>query len=87
MMKNENDNDINLKNEKEEFMKVVIIGGGIGGLACAYALQSVGVNVIVYERDRNLTVRKQGNPPKYIIWSTYSFGVMSNFNAFAIKFR
>jgi phytoene dehydrogenase-like protein len=31
-------------------MRAIIVGGGIGGLACAIALQRIGVGVSVYEQ-------------------------------------
>ena len=40
--------------------KVAIMGGGIGGLAAAVALQQDGANVTVYERDVSFEDRKQG---------------------------
>ncbi len=39
---------------------VLIIGGGIGGLALAQGLRRAGVRAAVYERDRSLTSRLQG---------------------------
>ena len=39
---------------------VVIIGGGLGGLAAAIALQSHGVPVVVYERDAGWDKRRRG---------------------------
>ena len=45
--------------EKENF-SIAIIGGGLGGLAAALALQQSGFNVIVYERDNLFSDRKQG---------------------------
>src|SRR5262249_50801763 len=41
-------------------LPVVIIGGGIGGLALAQGLRREGVSAAVYERDRSLTSRLQG---------------------------
>jgi len=41
-------------------MKVIIIGGGIGGLALAQGLKKSGVEVSVYERDESAHFRKQG---------------------------
>jgi 2-polyprenyl-6-methoxyphenol hydroxylase-like FAD-dependent oxidoreductase len=41
-------------------LHVVIIGGGIGGLALAQGLKKSGVSVAVYERDRTRTDRVQG---------------------------
>jgi 2-polyprenyl-6-methoxyphenol hydroxylase-like FAD-dependent oxidoreductase len=41
-------------------LHVVIIGGGIGGLALAQGLKKSGVGVAVYERDRTRTDRVQG---------------------------
>lgn len=35
-------------------MRVVVVGGGIGGLACAQGLRRHGVDVVVVERDRDL---------------------------------
>jgi 2-polyprenyl-6-methoxyphenol hydroxylase-like FAD-dependent oxidoreductase len=41
-------------------LHVLIIGGGIGGLALAQGLRRAGVSAAVYERDRSLTSRPQG---------------------------
>ena len=41
-------------------LTVVVIGGGIGGLALAQGLKRAGVKVAVYERDRTRTDRLQG---------------------------
>jgi len=41
-------------------LQVVIIGGGIGGLALAQGLKKSGVSPAVYERDRTRTDRVQG---------------------------
>ncbi|RUS20818.1 FAD dependent oxidoreductase [Endogone sp. FLAS-F59071] len=41
--------------------KVLIIGGGIGGLCLAQGLKKVNVNVEVFERDKSSTDRPQGN--------------------------
>jgi 2-polyprenyl-6-methoxyphenol hydroxylase-like FAD-dependent oxidoreductase len=41
-------------------LHVLVIGGGIGGLALAQGLQHAGVSAAVYERDRSLTSRLQG---------------------------
>jgi salicylate hydroxylase len=41
-------------------LRVVVIGGGIGGLALAQGLRRAGVEVSVYERDRTPTDRLQG---------------------------
>jgi 2-polyprenyl-6-methoxyphenol hydroxylase-like FAD-dependent oxidoreductase len=43
-----------------ENLKVVVIGGGIGGLAAALALQRAGVRCRVFERDSSFSDRKQG---------------------------
>jgi len=40
--------------------RVAVIGGGIGGLACALALQADGALVEVFERDEAFDDRKQG---------------------------
>eukprot|EP00041_Stephanoeca_diplocostata_P007921 m.113698 g.113698 ORF g.113698 m.113698 type:complete len:509 (+) comp17095_c0_seq3:416-1942(+) len=45
---------------KKRARKVVIAGGGIGGLALALALQRRGLEVVVYERDAEFTDRQQG---------------------------
>lgn len=39
---------------------IAIVGGGLGGLACALALQKEGYDVTVFERDIHFTERKQG---------------------------
>jgi 2-polyprenyl-6-methoxyphenol hydroxylase-like FAD-dependent oxidoreductase len=41
-------------------LHVIVIGGGIGGLALAQGLKKSGVSVAVYERDRTRTDRVQG---------------------------
>jgi 2-polyprenyl-6-methoxyphenol hydroxylase-like FAD-dependent oxidoreductase len=41
-------------------LHVLIIGGGIGGLALAQGLKREGISAAVYERDRSLTSRLQG---------------------------
>jgi 2-polyprenyl-6-methoxyphenol hydroxylase-like FAD-dependent oxidoreductase len=41
-------------------LKVVVIGGGIGGLCLAQGLKKAGVTVAVYERDASPTSREQG---------------------------
>lgn len=45
-----------------ENKQVAIIGGGMGGLLLARLLQMQNVNVKVYERDSNETIRVQGSP-------------------------
>lgn len=42
--------------------QVAIVGGGMGGLVLARLLQLRNINVKVYERDLNSTVRVQGSP-------------------------
>jgi salicylate hydroxylase len=39
---------------------VAIIGGGIGGIATAVALQRRGINAVVFERDVDFSIRRQG---------------------------
>lgn len=39
---------------------VAIVGGGIGGLACALGLQRIGVRVLVFEQDKAFHDRRQG---------------------------
>lgn len=41
-------------------LNVAIIGGGIGGIALAAALQHRNINCVVYERDTSFEERKQG---------------------------
>jgi 2-polyprenyl-6-methoxyphenol hydroxylase-like FAD-dependent oxidoreductase len=41
-------------------LNIVVVGGGIGGLALAQGLRRAGVDVAVYERDRTPTDRMQG---------------------------
>ncbi len=48
------------KNMLLENKKIAIIGGGPGGLTLARLLQLKGVDVKVYERDQDKTVRQQG---------------------------
>ncbi|MGP4015829.1 FAD-dependent oxidoreductase [Saccharopolyspora sp. 5N708] len=44
----------------ETSFKVLVIGGGIGGLCLAQGLKRAGVDVAVYERDRTRTDRLEG---------------------------
>ena len=39
---------------------IAIVGGGLGGLAAALALQKRGVPVVVYERDHEFNDRRLG---------------------------
>ncbi|HZN19478.1 MAG TPA: FAD-dependent monooxygenase [Micromonosporaceae bacterium] len=41
-------------------LKVLVIGGGIGGLCLAHGLRAAGVRVAVYERDPSVAARNQG---------------------------
>ncbi|MQY21123.1 FAD-dependent oxidoreductase [Nocardia macrotermitis] len=41
-------------------LRVIVAGGGIGGLALAHGLRKAGIDVAVYERDRHRTDRLQG---------------------------
>eukprot|EP00596_Hydrurales_sp_CCMP1899_P009411 CAMPEP_0119046332 /NCGR_PEP_ID=MMETSP1177-20130426/45912_1 /TAXON_ID=2985 /ORGANISM="Ochromonas sp, Strain CCMP1899" /LENGTH=163 /DNA_ID=CAMNT_0007019335 /DNA_START=70 /DNA_END=558 /DNA_ORIENTATION=+ len=49
-----------MNEENNARFKIVIVGGGIGGLASALALQQVGFKVKVYERDIQFDDRRQG---------------------------
>jgi 2-polyprenyl-6-methoxyphenol hydroxylase-like FAD-dependent oxidoreductase len=49
-----------MNEETNAKFKIVIVGGGIGGLASALALQQVGFKVKVYERDIQFDDRRQG---------------------------
>ncbi|MEV0047922.1 FAD-dependent oxidoreductase [Nocardia rhamnosiphila] len=40
--------------------RVVIIGAGLSGLACAHGMARSGADVAVYERDPSATARPQG---------------------------
>src|SRR5262249_31682431 len=42
-------------------LRVLVIGGGIGGLALAQGLRRAGVSAAVSERDRSLASRLQGS--------------------------
>src|SRR2546426_2764380 len=42
-------------------LRVLVIGGGLGGLCLAQGLCKAGVDVAVYERDAGLAVRTQGH--------------------------
>lgn len=41
-------------------IRVLVIGGGIGGLCLAHGLRQAGVDVEVYERDESADGRRQG---------------------------
>lgn len=43
-----------------ELPLIAIVGGGLGGLACALALQQRGARVAVFERDDSFEARAQG---------------------------
>ena len=49
-----------LVNAQPVRLHVLIVGGGIGGLALAQGLKKSGVSVAVYERDRTPSDRAQG---------------------------
>jgi 2-polyprenyl-6-methoxyphenol hydroxylase-like FAD-dependent oxidoreductase len=40
--------------------RIIVIGGGIGGLCLAQGLRRVGIDVAVYERDTTPAARSQG---------------------------
>src|SRR5438045_1273967 len=42
-------------------LRVLVIGGGLGGLCLAQGLHKAGIAVEVYERDSSLTTRTQGH--------------------------
>src|SRR6266568_9036818 len=42
-------------------LRVLVIGGGLGGLCLAQGLRKAGVDVAVYERDAGLSTRTQGH--------------------------
>src|SRR6266567_6016285 len=42
-------------------LRVLVIGGGLGGLCLAQGLRKAGVDVAVYERDAGLATRTQGH--------------------------
>lgn len=49
-------------------LRIAIIGGGLGGLAAAMALQNEGFNVTVFERDFQFSDRKQGVIIRYLFY-------------------
>jgi 2-polyprenyl-6-methoxyphenol hydroxylase-like FAD-dependent oxidoreductase len=53
-------NPSSINNATSAPLHVIIIGGGIGGLALAQGLKKAGVSAAVYERDRTRTDRVQG---------------------------
>jgi 2-polyprenyl-6-methoxyphenol hydroxylase-like FAD-dependent oxidoreductase len=48
-------------NMSQKNVRVLVIGGGLGGLCLAQGLRKAGVDVAVYERDAGLSVRTQGH--------------------------
>jgi 2-polyprenyl-6-methoxyphenol hydroxylase-like FAD-dependent oxidoreductase len=48
-------------NMSQKNIRVLVIGGGLGGLCLAQGLRKEGVDVAVYERDAGLAVRTQGH--------------------------
>ncbi len=42
-------------------MRVAIIGGGLAGTACAYALKNAGIQAVIYESEDSLAKRASGN--------------------------
>jgi len=42
-------------------LRIIVIGGGLGGLCLAQGLSKAGVTVDVYERDASLSIRTQGH--------------------------
>lgn len=49
-----------VRKEWNQALPVAVVGGGIGGLACALALEKRGIPVVVYERDASFAQRRQG---------------------------
>ena len=52
--------DESITNNKSNPLSVAIVGGGIGGIALAAALQHRNIPCVVYERDTSFEERKQG---------------------------
>jgi len=44
----------------DESLQVAIVGGGIGGLSLALALQLKKIDCVVFERDEDIRFRRQG---------------------------
>src|SRR5262249_53070588 len=47
-------------NMPQKNLRVLVVGGGLGGLCLAQGLRKAGISVAVYERDRSPEVRTQG---------------------------
>src|SRR5262245_54381563 len=69
-------------------MKIVIVGGGIGGLTAALALHDLGINVEVYEQSRELRELGVGiNILPHAVKGLASLGLLPALDAAGVRTR
>src|SRR5262245_51075842 len=78
----------NVSNTRIEVLKVIIAGGGIGGLAAALALHDLGIHVEIYQQSRELRELGVGiNILPHAVKELASLGLLPALDAAGVRTR